>query len=156
MANGTYSRKVEDYLEAILNVIEDKGYARIKDISKAMSVSPPSVVEMARKLDREGLVRYRKYDGITFTRKGVQIAKRIKDRHETIRKFLEIINVPSDIANKDACIIEHHLDPKTLEQLKKFILFIEEAPSDPKWLAHFRTFCKTGSHKCKTKGSRKG
>jgi len=151
MADGAYSRKVEDYLEVILNVIEDKGYARIKDISKAMGVSPPSVVEMARKLDREGLVRYRKYDGITFTRKGVQVAKRIKDRHETIRRFLEILNVPSDIANKDACTIEHHLDPRTLDQLKKFIRFIEEAPSDPKWLNHFKTFCKTGSHTCKTK-----
>jgi DtxR family Mn-dependent transcriptional regulator len=155
MAEGNYSRKVEDYLEAILNVIEDKGYARIKDIAKAMKVSPPSAVEMARKLDREGLVRYRKYDGITFTRKGVQIAKMIKDRHETIRKFLEILNVPPDIANKDACTIEHHLDPKTLEQLKKFILFIEKAPSDPKWLTHFKAFCRTGSHDCKTKRTRK-
>lgn len=142
------SRKIEDYLEAILTVTENKGYARIKDISKLMGVSPPSVVEMARKLDREGLIKYRKHDGITFTRKGVVIARVIKDRHETIRKFLEILNIPPKIANKDACIMEHHLDPKTLEQLKKFVLFIEKSPSDPKWLDHFKVFCKTGIHEC--------
>ena len=85
----------------------------------------------------------------------MQIAKTIKDRHETIRKFLEILNVPPDIANKDACTIEHHLDPRTLEQLKKFILFIEKAPSDPKWLVHFKAFCRTGSHTCKTGRSKK-
>jgi DtxR family Mn-dependent transcriptional regulator len=80
----------------------------------------------------------------------------IKERHETIRDFLEILNVPKDIANKDACIMEHHLDPKTLAQLKKFVLFINKAPSDPKWLEHFKRFCRTGIHQCETKGRKKG
>ncbi len=98
-----------------------------------------------------GLVNYRRYDGISLTPKGEGIAKVVKDRHETIRAFLEIIRVPPRIANKDACIIEHELEPETIEQLRNFVRFVRSAPDYPQWLQHFETFCKTGIHPCDTR-----
>jgi len=99
------SRKAEDYLEAILNITERKGHTRTKDIALALNIKPPSVVEMLKRLDDMGLVEYRKYEGVRLTPKGRAIASVVKDRHETIRAFLEIIKVPEKIADKDACII---------------------------------------------------
>ncbi len=144
------SRKAEDYLEAILNISLQggKGYARVKEIARALNVKPSSVVEMARRLNGMGLVNYKKYEGITLTPKGKKIAKVVKDRHETIRAFLEIIKVPPQIANKDACIMEHELEPETIEQLRSFVRFVRSAPDYPQWLQHFETFCKTGRHPC--------
>ena len=142
------TRKAEDYLEAILNISEDKGYARIKDIASTLNIRPPSVIEMVKKLDNKGFVEYRKYDGIRLTEKGRGIALVIKDRHDTIKAFLEIIQVPEQIAEKDACIIEHELDPITTRQIKNLVNFVKTAPEYPQWLWHFGQFCSTGKHMC--------
>ncbi|MFA7563388.1 MAG: metal-dependent transcriptional regulator, partial [Methanoculleus sp.] len=72
------SRKAEDYLEAILNVSLEKGYAKTKDIAAELSVRPPTVVEMVRKLDAMGLVTHRRYEGVTLTPEGRSIAEVIK------------------------------------------------------------------------------
>ncbi len=148
------SRKAEDYLEAILNIAEKKGYTRVKDIASSLSVKPSSVVEMVKRLSDMALIEYRKYDGVTLTPKGRDIARVVKDRHDTISVFLEIIKVPKEIANKDACIIEHELEPETIEQLKNFVHFVKSAPDYPQWLEHFETFCKTGVHPCEERGEK--
>lgn len=142
------SRKAEDYLEAILKITEQKGYTRIRDITSALAVKPPSVVEMVKRLNEMGLVEYRKYDGVRLTPKGKEIAGVVKERHETIISFLEIIKVSKKVASKDACIIEHELELETIEQLKKFVRFVKSAPDYPQWREHFETFCKTGVHPC--------
>ncbi|MEA3255791.1 MAG: metal-dependent transcriptional regulator [Candidatus Altiarchaeota archaeon] len=143
-----YSRTVEDYLEAIYNIILRKGYARTKDISRELEVSPPSVTEMLKKLGDKGLVNYERYGGITLTAKGERVAKSVKMRHDTVRKLLKIILVSDKIAEKDACRIEHELSPETVEQLTKFVRFVETAPMHPKWLEHFREFCMSGEYVC--------
>jgi DtxR family Mn-dependent transcriptional regulator len=143
------SRKAEDYLEAILNITEKKGRTRTKDIALALGIKPPSVVEMLKRLHDMGLVEYQRYEGVRLTARGTGIARVVKERHETIRAFLEIINVPKKIANKDACIIEHELEPETIGQLKNFVRFVKSAPDYPEWLEHFETFCETGVHPCK-------
>jgi len=134
------SRKAEDYLEAILNVTLEKGYARIKDIAAGLSVQPPTVVEMVRKLDRQGMITYRKYDGVTLTPAGRRIAEIIRDRHETLQSFLMMIRIPEQIASKDACIMEHELSPETIEQIRAFVRFIREYHSNGQILRQFDTF----------------
>jgi DtxR family Mn-dependent transcriptional regulator len=134
------SRKAEDYLEAIYNIAQRKGYAQIKDISSELHVSPPSVTEMMGKLAKKDLVTYEKYSGVNLTERGAGIAKTIKNRHDTFTTFLKIIMVPNEIAEKDACTLEHHLNSKTIEQFSKFVKFVKNAPLYPKWLHHFGTF----------------
>jgi DtxR family Mn-dependent transcriptional regulator len=139
--------RVEDYLKAVYEVVEQKGYARIKDISKELGVSPSTVVEMMRKLHGNGLVVYERYGGITLTPQGREIAEAVKKRHDTFKKFLEIILVPEDIAAKDAHILEHQLDPKTIRQFTRFVEFITQATATkhPKfigrWIEQFRKYC---------------
>lgn len=145
------SRKAEDYLETILNMIEAKGYARIKDIAPSLGVKPPSVVEMMRKLDEMGYIIYRRYDGVTLTSKGEDIAKGVKDRHNSIKAFLGLIKVPEGVAAKDACIIEHELGAKTIEQIKKFVKFVKSDPEHSKWFEHFEVFCETEKRPCEDK-----
>ena len=67
------SRRAEDYLEAIINIAEQKGVVRVKDIAKALGVKPSSVVSMVRRLNDMGLVEYRKHDGIWLTKQGAEI-----------------------------------------------------------------------------------
>ncbi len=139
--------RVEDYLKAVYEVVEQKGYARIKDISKELGVRPSTVVEMMRKLHGNGLVVYERYGGITLTPQGREIAGAVKKRHDTFKKLLEILLVPEDIAAKDAHVLEHQLDPKTISQFTRFVEFITRAAATdhPKfigrWMEQFRKYC---------------
>jgi len=143
---STLSRRAEDYLRSIYEIVERKGFARIKDIARELNLKPSSVVEMVKKLHREGLVRYEKYGGVVLTSRGREIGETIKKRHDVFKKFLELILVPEDIALKDSHILEHQLDPKTILQFTRFVKFITKSPERPRfierWMEHFREFCR--------------
>lgn len=111
----------EDYLRSLLDIIDRKGYAKVRDISVSLEVSPASVVGMMKKLSTKRMVNYVKYEGITLTDEGRINAEAISKRHKTFREFLRIINVPDDVAEKDAHILEHHLDARTINQFSKFV-----------------------------------
>jgi DtxR family Mn-dependent transcriptional regulator len=138
------SEREEDYLRGILEVLNGKGYVRIRDLANEVEVRPSSAIEMMKKLDKKGLVVYEKYGGVVFTPEGRDVALSIRNRHETFKKFLEMIFVPKDIAIKDAHILEHQLDPKTILQFKKFVEFITAYKERPhmvsRWLEMFKEF----------------
>ena len=119
------SERREDYLEIISELVELKGYATTLDISRYMNVSPPSVTKMLQKLDEKGYLEYEKYHGINLTEKGNKIAHTIRQKHGMLLDFFEILGVGSETANQDAEGIEHHLNPKTIRQLRKFITFLK-------------------------------
>ena len=135
------TQKTEDYLEAILNVVLGKGYAKTKDVARALDVSPSSVVEMFQKLDSLGLVEYRRYEGVVLTARGRQIAVVIKYRHDTLRNFFLLIGVPEEIADKDACAMEHELSEKSIEQVRFFIEFMDAYPLGKDIARDFSAFC---------------
>jgi DtxR family Mn-dependent transcriptional regulator len=101
----TLSQRMEDYLRCIYEIVEGKGFARIKDIAEEMCLQPSSVVEMMRKLKENGYVNYEKYGGVTLTIRGKEIAEAIKERHDVFRKLLGILMVPDDVASKDSHIL---------------------------------------------------
>lgn len=141
--------KAEDYLRGIYEITQEKGFARIRDIANHLDVKPSSAVEMVRKLDRLQLVRYEKYGGVMLTSKGREMAEVIEKRHETFKKFLEIILVPKNVALKDAHVLEHRLHPRTILQFSKFVDFIENAQDNPrflkKWRSAFKRYCESKS-----------
>ncbi len=127
---------MEDYLEIISELIELKGYAITLDISRYMNVSAPSVTKMLQRLDEGGFLEYEKYHGINLTKKGIQVAEGIRQNHGIfIRIFLKFLGVGYDTANQDTEGIEHHLNPKTIKQLRKFITFLK---ANPKIIGNFK------------------
>jgi DtxR family Mn-dependent transcriptional regulator len=146
------SKKVEDYLEAIYVIIKRKGYARTTDIADCLEVKPSTVTEMLRKLDSFGYIKYRKYEGAVLTNEGYKIGEAVKGRHDALMSLLKYFQIPEDIADKDACLMEHGLDPVTVIQIKKFVKFVNNCPKGrPDWLDHFKHFSETGefSQDCK-------
>ena len=131
------SDRVEDYLEVISELVDMKGYAATLDISRYMNVSAPSVTKMLKKLDAEGFIEYEKYYGISLTDKGQRIADNIKQKHGILLEFFEILGIGKDIANQDAEGIEHHLNPKTIRQIRKFVTFLK---ANPKLVNSFNEF----------------
>ena len=129
------SSRMEDYLEIISELVELKGYATTLDISRYMHVSAPSVTKMLQRLDEGGFLEYEKYHGINLTKKGANVAEGIRQNHGILLEFFEILGVGYDTANQDTEGIEHHLNPKTIKQLRKYITFLK---ANPKIIDNFK------------------
>jgi len=133
-AKTDYSR-MEDYLEVISELVELKGYANTIDISRYLNVSAPSVTKMLQRLDENGYLEYEKYRGINLTAKGNTVADTIRQKHAILLEFFKMLGINHDVANQDAEGIEHHLNPQTIRQLQKFIVYLK---SNPKVLESFQ------------------
>ena len=139
------TRREEDYLESIYDIAKKKGYSRTTDIANTLDVKPSSVTEMLRKLDSKGFIEYRKYEGAILTDKGHKIGEAVRGRHDALFNLLRFLQIPENIADNDACIMEHGLDPVTVIQVKKFVNFVKKCPKRiPEWLEHFKEYSKTG------------
>jgi DtxR family Mn-dependent transcriptional regulator len=141
------SSSMEDYLEAIAILNKEKGFARVKDISRLMNVKNPSVTGALSTLERDDLVRHERYGYVELTTKGERIADDIQKRHAILQRFLTLIlKIDPKIAEQDSCRIEHAISPETFERFTKFIEFVETCPEQdtPVWLSNFYHFMKTG------------
>jgi DtxR family Mn-dependent transcriptional regulator len=119
MMQLTQSR--EDYLETIYELIEEHAVARVKDIAAKLNVRKPSVHGAINELKKHGLVEQEPYGYITLTKAGTVEAKKVVERHEMLREFLLLLGVPAEVAEHDACAMEHLLCPETYAAVKKFI-----------------------------------
>ncbi|KGP72939.1 transcriptional regulator MntR [Pontibacillus yanchengensis] len=119
---------MEDYIEQIYMLIEDKGYARVSDIAENLQVHPSSVTKMVQKLDRDQYLNYEKYRGLILTAKGKKIGKRLVYRHELLEQFLQIIGVNSENIYEDVEGIEHHLSWNSIDRIGDLVQFFEGNP----------------------------
>lgn len=109
---------MEDYLETILRLCEENGTAKISDIARRMKIAKPSVTQAMASLRREDLVNQTRYGPISLTEKGRQKAQEVWHRHQVIYRFLsEILEVTPDVANQDACSIEHVISGETINRM---------------------------------------
>jgi Mn-dependent DtxR family transcriptional regulator len=109
---------MDDYLEQILHLIEEKGYARPIDISARLGISQASVTNMLQRLDAQGLVKHEKYRGTTLTDEGRRIARAIIDRHEVLTEFLRIFEIDEETIYRDVEGMEHHVSRASLDAIR--------------------------------------
>ena len=119
---------VQDYLEQIHRLIEEKGYARAVDIAAALGISQASVSAMIQRLDAEGFVVYEKYRGLVLTEKGRALAREIAARHDVLTRLLRRFGIDEETIYRDVEGMEHHISPKTLRVLT---LLTEELEANP-------------------------
>ena len=118
-------RSAEDYLEMILRLIEQKGYARSVDIAAGLSVSKPSVSVAMRQLREGGYIVMDKDNYITLTDTGMPIAQHIYERHKVLTRVLSLLGVDDDTAEKDACRVEHDISVMTFEAIRAKLAELE-------------------------------
>ncbi|MDZ5711957.1 transcriptional regulator MntR [Jeotgalibacillus haloalkalitolerans] len=119
---------MEDYIEQIYLLIDQKGYARVSDIAEALSVHPSSVTKMVQKLDKDEYLIYEKYRGLVLTKKGNKIGKRLVFRHELLEQFLSVIGVKDENIYNDVEGIEHHLSWNSIDRIGDLVQLFENEP----------------------------
>ena len=122
-----YGRRYEDYLEAIYRLQREGKSVRVRDLARMLRVRPPTIVEQLKKLSQQDLILYEKGEYIRLTEKGEEIARKVLKKHEALRKFLkDVLMVPEDVAELDACYMEHGLHEITLSRIEDFLEFIDK------------------------------
>ncbi|MBQ7641678.1 MAG: metal-dependent transcriptional regulator [Acholeplasmatales bacterium] len=112
----------ENYLEAILMLSKEKDGVHAIDIVNDLGFSKPSVSIMLKKLKDEGYIEIDNNQHIHLLPEGLKIAEKILERHETLTEILTYLGVDPEIAEDDACKIEHDLSDVTFAQIKKYYL----------------------------------
>ncbi|MEA1913589.1 MAG: metal-dependent transcriptional regulator [candidate division WOR-3 bacterium] len=116
------SESREDYLEAIYEICKKEKVARVKSIAEQLGVSLASVNYAVGVLQEAGLTKHKRYGYIELTERGSRIGKSILEKHRLIRSFLmKVLNVEEEIADKDACRMEHSLSNHTMEKIAFFM-----------------------------------
>ncbi|MDR2739975.1 MAG: metal-dependent transcriptional regulator [Treponema sp.] len=112
------TQSLEDYLEMV-SFLSDEGEVRVTDIASRLGVSKPSVLTALKTLEEQGLLEHQRYRTVSLTPKGVVWASEIRERHNFLTTFLrDIIGVSAEIAEEDACKMEHILSEETLRKMK--------------------------------------
>ena len=109
----------EDYLETILILNNKLGKVRSIDIVEFLNFSKPSVSVAMKKLRENGYINVDKKGYITLTNVGYEVASRTYERHLILTDLFVSLGVDKEIAEKDACRVEHNLSPETFEAIKK-------------------------------------
>lgn len=137
---------MEDYLEAIFELEDEKRFVRVKDIAQRMNVKMPTVTSMLKSLRVRGLVNYEKYEYVELTKDGVDVGEEMHRRHGILRDFLsQVLKIDMTTADEDACKMEHALSPDTLDSLTDFMAFIKDCPrAGDNWLIHFEEYRQKG------------
>lgn len=120
---------MEDHIEIIYSLIEQKGYARVSDIAEALSVLPSSVTKMVQKLDKDGYLIYERYRGLVLTPQGQKLGKRLVKRHDLLEQFLRLIGVDEERIYEDVEGIEHHLSWNSINRIADLVQVLEDNPA---------------------------
>ena len=139
------TRSVEDYLEAMYSLEKEHGTIRVKDVAENLGVKPPSVVEAVKKLSKMNMVSYERYGTIKLKGEGVKIAEEVICRHQLLKDFLIMMGVDHEIAENDACSMEHVMDISTISKLRKFVEFNDIFPPAHQYMEKFREYAEKGT-----------
>ncbi|MBB5517038.1 DtxR family manganese transport transcriptional regulator [Rubricella aquisinus] len=115
------SEVTEDYVELIADLIDSEGEARAVALANRFGVTPATVNNTVKRLERDGYVTSRPYRSIFLTDKGRALAEDCRERHQIVTQFLLALGVSADVAEADAEGIEHHVSAETLDAFRNFI-----------------------------------
>ncbi len=138
---------LEDYLETIFRLEQEKHFARVRDISASLDVAKSAVTTALQSLSAKGLVNYEPYEPATLSPEGRRRAERIALRHRVIEDFLEsVLGLPEERADSIACGVEHAIDRDALDRFVCFLAFVGKRRGEGEsWLEEFRRFIREGT-----------
>ena len=121
------SESLEDYLEAIAELIAVDGHAHTKEIAEKLDVKMPSVTGALRQLEKLGYIIYNTHYPVVLTADGKAVADEVMRRHRVLKSFFsDVLGLPLDTASDTACRLEHVVDENTI---RRFVLFTEAISS---------------------------
>ncbi|MFH0883192.1 MAG: FeoA domain-containing protein [bacterium] len=166
MQVGRLTESLEDYLEVIFRLLQNRDVVRVRDIAKIKDVKTSSVISALQRLDRKGLVVYRQREYVDLTEEGRSLGFRLFQRHTFLKRFLtDFLQVDPDTAERDACSMEHTISVETLERISSMSQFLTYSGKVDRdlvkkfsgdWLGYLEKTRKRGASSAQVPGASKG
>lgn len=129
------SPSLEQYIEAIADLLTKDKVCSISEIADQVQVSRPAASRAIRELAHKQFVDHKAYGYVDLTDKGHSLADILTARHEALYKFLtDILGFDEDWADAEACRLEHQVEDelvKRLANLREFL--IEDGDMRSRW-----------------------
>ena len=134
------------HLMAIFELLKSKGYARGIDVANHLDISRSSVSVTLHKLLAKGFIVEDDNKFFLLTDEGKEITNSVLAIRKIVKMFFtDVLNLPEEIAEEDACKVEHLLNHETGEKLYKFVtLYLSNEPVS----CEFREKFKKYNHVC--------
>jgi len=131
----------EHYLRAILELREERGYARVVDIATRIGVTKGSVSIALAQLRDRGLVRFDQAHFPVLTAAGKRIAQDVRGRYHIVHSFLtDVLGLTPEKASAEACRWEHVISHDAADRLLDLLHFAVGSEDGALPLRPFRTF----------------
>ena len=111
----------EDYLEAILELRQERGMVRSIDVAQKLGFSKPSVSRAMAILRNDGYITVEQSGAIILTESGERVARTMLERHHVLTQWLVSLGVSPWVAANDACRMEHALSAETFACIKRHV-----------------------------------
>ena len=113
------NESIEMYLETIHILSKRQKYVKSIDVANELNYARASVSRAMKLMLDKNYITLDSKKNITLTEEGIKIANTIYDRHITLTNLLLSIGVSKDVAEEDACKIEHVISDETMQAIKK-------------------------------------
>jgi len=135
------SSSTEHYLRAILELREERGYARVVDVATRVGVTKGTVSLTLGQLEKRGLVRFDAARFPVLTSAGRRIAADVRGRYTIVHAFLtDVLGLAADRASSEACRWEHVISHEIADRLLDLVRFSSDHPRLSAALEEFRNF----------------
>ena len=134
--NADFDTTTQEYVEIIYELQKNNKVARVKEIAERRGVSRSSVSIALNLLKKKKLIEHENYGLVELTDTGMQLGKELEQRHQIIRDFfVNILNIEPEIAENDACKLEHYIHQDIFNSLVDFVAFMNE---NSEWAEKFK------------------
>ena len=117
----------EHYLRALYEVRSRRGYARLADVARELGVAPATLSVGLRPLEERGLLTHDDRRFLLLTPAGERVAREVHHRFAVTRAFLlDVLGVPEERANQEACLLEHDLSHGTTDRILDLVKLLRD------------------------------
>ncbi len=116
----------EMYLETILRLSQCEDKVRSIDVANQLNFTRASVSVAVKHLKDEGFIEILPDNSLHLTTKGYNIANSVFEKHKYLTQLLVSFGISKEVAENDACRIEHIISDETFTKIKEYVLKTQE------------------------------
>lgn len=130
------------HLMAIDALMQTLGYARVSDVARQLDITRGSVSISLQPLKKAGLIAQDENRHLRLTPRGQALVDAIKTKRHVMRRFFtDVLGIPAEHAEIDACKLEHLLSNETARQLISLLRYFDsDASRAREFLEGWRSF----------------
>lgn len=127
------SPSMEQYVEAIADLLTRGKVCSVSDIAEQVQVSRPAASRAVRELAERKLVEHQAYSYVDLTPRGQTLANDLNARHEALYSFFaNVLHYDNEWADQEACRLEHFLGDDLVGRLTELHAFLQSNPDAAK------------------------